>query len=344
MGYTKSAIVTTTLVRNSLPVWKAYMTEIHNELIAAGLVQTGDTGQLDISAVGALPADGTYAGYRMYLLDDAISASGYAIYIKLEFGCNMEAQTAANVGQTQFPFIRVTIGAKTDGAGGIVAQDGSTAISPPIQFLYPQNTIIGTAGGIGGTPPTVVNMYICNNEDRGFFGFVFAANGRGGTGSTGSQFNACSLALLIQRTLDGDGTPTNEGFTVYHNNLGVSSVGNSSRWPSVAAINAHKNKSVGFVYGANSSQSSLDVNPRPGGLDATPISGQIQTGPCYTYHKELRLNPNMVTYRTQDMYEGMQFQIETAPEVVANFIALGPGTGMFPDVYGQQNSFAMLFE
>lgn len=343
MSYTKVAVVSTTLSRNNLTVWKNYMTEIHNELIASGLVQTGDTGQLDISAVGSLPADATYAGYRMYQLDDPITLAGHAIYIKLEFGCGQEGTTASNVNQTQFPFIRVTIGATTDGAGGVFAQDGVTAINPAIQFICPQNIVIGTAGTITGTPPAVSNMYICRNDDRGFYGFVFAANGRGATGATNNQFNGASLCLLIQRTLDSAGAPTTEGFTVYHNMIG-SAAASGVRWPAVAATAPWKSKTIGFTYTATSTQFSLDANPRPGGLDATPISGQIQTGPCYTYHKELRLNPNMVTYRSADMFEGTQFEVETSPGISSNFIALGPGSGIFADAYGQQISFAMLFE
>lgn len=343
MSYTKVAIVSTVLSRNNLTVWKAYMTEIHNELIASGLVQTGDTGQLDISAVGSLPADAAYAGYRMYLLDDPISLAGHAIYIKLEFGCGQEGTSPSNANQTQFPFIRVTLGAKTDGAGAVFAQDGVTAISPALQFICPQNVVIGSAGSISGTPPAVVNMYICRNDDRGFYGFVFAANGRGGTGSTTVQYNASSLCLLIQRTLDSAGAPTTEGFTVYHNMIG-SAAASSVRWPSVSSIAPYKTKTLGFSYINASTQFTLDANVRPGGVDATPISGQIQTGPCYTYHKELRLNPNMVTYRTQDMFEGTQFEVETSPGISANFIALGPGSGIFPDAYGQQTSYAMLFE
>jgi len=346
MGYTKAALGTTPAIRNDLAGWKAHLLELHSELVAAGFVQTGDTGQLDISGVATLPANTTYAGYRIYEVDDDLAAAGYRIVFRLDFGVNFESLYGGNQNPNCIR-VRTTVGTKTDGVGTILSQNGSTAITPAITWGNPQSYIDG------GSQTTIVNVvannYICVNPDKGFFGIVFSCNGRGSSGS-GTQygsFNGSTFTMMIQRSLDADGEPSNEGFTVY-----APSLDKYAEWPPVVRFpfettryDPNLNRTYGYNYSDTTSISTQYAQVRAGGQDAPPISGDIQTSPCYQYvDGRLKFNPNMVTYRTQDLTEGTRFQIETSPGVVSTFIALGPGSGMRPDSFGQMNSFAMLFE
>lgn len=86
--------------------WRSEMTSIHNAIIAVGLVQTADTGQINLStAVRA--AVSTPVGYEIFAFNDALQAT-YPVYIKVEYGMG----TSSN-----YPGIWITVGNSTDGAG-----------------------------------------------------------------------------------------------------------------------------------------------------------------------------------------------------------------------------------
>lgn len=340
MGYTNRNIVASTLETGQTPSaanWRAHFLELHDAIIASGWVQSGDTGQLDIAAVLSTPAKDTYPGFRIYEIDDDLSAVGYKIYMKLEFGSYSEV-TETNFHNGATPSIKLSFGMTTDGAGGLLSQTGG-ALAPVATYRNPQSAS-GSGNSASFVRPTSY-QYCCKNDARGFFGLVFYCNGRGKFGNATYQYNASSLSVFVQRTLDESGAPSNEGFTIYTTN----SVTGSSRWPSSFSANNTLNSTVGFSYGNNVIHKTLYGQVRPGGIDAAPDSGEVQVGPCYSYSDaKLKFNPNLVTYRSLDLTEGTQFLVEVAPGDVRNFIALGPGTGMNPDVHGNQNSFAMLFE
>ena len=89
MGYTKKWAPPTIPLRDNLTAWKTLFNDVHDNLIAAGLVQTSTSGQLDINGVTTLPADGSFAGFIEYAFDDALQSEA-PIIIKLEFGCGQE--------------------------------------------------------------------------------------------------------------------------------------------------------------------------------------------------------------------------------------------------------------
>ena len=323
----------------ALSIWKAHFLELHNELIASGWVQTSDTGQLDISAVATTPAKDVYVGYRMYEINDDLSADGYKIYMKLEFGSYSEsASTSYHPGYTCS--VKTSFGMKTDGTGGLLSQ-ASTTLTPATVIRHPQS--VSGVSNISTFIRPNSYVYTCKNNDKGFFGIVFYCNGRGqfGPAIPGNWYNAATLAVFVQRSLDDSGVPNADGFTVYM----PAGITGSSRWPSNFQANSTLNSTIGYSYANNAIVTTLHGQVRPSGIDGGPVGGNVQVGPCYTYcDSQLKFNPNLVTVRSLDLGEGAQFQIEVAPGDVRNFIMLGPGTGMNPDTLGNQNSFAMLYE
>lgn len=341
MGYTSREIVANALDggnTTSIESWRAHYLELHDLLLASGWIQTADTGQLDIAAVAAMPGKDVYVGYRMYEIDDDLSAAGYKIYMKLEFGGYSEtATTSYHTGSTGN--IKTSFGMKTDGAGGLLSQ--SMAPLTPVPLVRHPASTTSTYNGISFTRPTLSYSYCCKNDDLGFFGLMFACNQRGWGSNGDSRYNASSLSIFLQRTLDDSGAPTGEGFTVYV----PRTVASNSRWPLTMVSSTAHNITCGYSYSSNTIQSTFYSSPRPAGLDGEPISGRIQIGPTYSYvDASPKFNPNLVTYRTADITEGSQFEVEVAPGDFRNFIALGPGTGQCPDQFGPQNSFAMLYE
>lgn len=90
--------------------FRDWVQKMHDLFAAIDLVQTSDTGQIDIpSASPTLTNSGIY-GYEMYRFDDELQSTN-PIFVKVEYG--------SRVGSAHGPYMRFTVGTGTDGAGTI---------------------------------------------------------------------------------------------------------------------------------------------------------------------------------------------------------------------------------
>ena len=93
---------------------KRLFTELNDALIAVGLTQTADTGQLtSFDAVETAATASTVYGYRIYKITDELSIDS-PIYLKLTFRVYF-----SNGGSTHFPDVDIAAGSGTDGAGNL---------------------------------------------------------------------------------------------------------------------------------------------------------------------------------------------------------------------------------
>lgn len=97
--------------------FRALFKELSDELKAAGLVQTTDTGQINWATVN-LPALNTMAGYEIFRFSDLLQATA-PVFIKIEYGMGSTSRS---------PGMYVTVGSTTNGAGviGSTILNGST--------------------------------------------------------------------------------------------------------------------------------------------------------------------------------------------------------------------------
>lgn len=94
-----------------MPDFSRVCKELHDNLIAAGMVATSDTGQLDFANLATLPLIGPSSyGYRMYKLDDGIALP---VYLKLRF----MSGPSINSNNRQPWALGISIGIATNGAG-----------------------------------------------------------------------------------------------------------------------------------------------------------------------------------------------------------------------------------
>lgn len=167
--------------------FQAWTTELYNELVAAGLVQTSDTGQLNVPVSASVPGNNTAAGYWVFRFDDALQGSA-PIYLKIEVGL------ATN---NQRPGIWVTVGTGSNGSGTITG----TVVS--------RRAIVNSTENLASTS-TPYPTYI--NHEEGFFGFCFKI----GSASGGRAW------LFVCRTVDDLGAPTADGYAVFAQNVTAS--------------------------------------------------------------------------------------------------------------------------
>lgn len=97
--------------------------QIHDALIAAGMVQTSDTGQLNLTTAPTYVATSSYVyGYTVYRFNDSYQST-YPIYVRFEW------RNSANV-TSAVPSMLISVGESTDGAGAVTGRNAFTPSNP----------------------------------------------------------------------------------------------------------------------------------------------------------------------------------------------------------------------
>jgi hypothetical protein len=168
--------------------FRAWVTDFVSRLGEVGLVQTADTGQIDI-ATATLPATtNTAAGYQVWKFSDN------TIFLKFEYGT---AGTTDKIG------LFCTVGTGSDGAGTLTGTVSSR-----------RNASLNV--GLS-SPGTARLSFMSHSVADGFFGFnLYVSSG------TGEGSNA---TLIVARSADPNGTPNAQGVTVYWRDFNNNSIG-----------------------------------------------------------------------------------------------------------------------
>lgn len=159
--------------------FRAWVAEVIAKVIAAGLVQTSDTGQVNTATV-TRPGTNTNAGYAIFRFNDTQQGTA-PIFLRIDFGTG----TAVAI-----PRMQITVGPATNGAGTLTGTALTTA-----------RTITGT-GTISSTV-TSFQSYACHTE--GFFGIAWKMGPV--AGSTSTPY-AC---FLLSRSCSASGVPDARG-------------------------------------------------------------------------------------------------------------------------------------
>lgn len=135
---------------------------VHDALLAVGLTQTADTGQLDLTTEPAYVATTGYVyGYTIYQWTDAYQST-YPIYIRVQW--MNSSGTLTNI----IPYPYITVGTSTNGAGTI---NSAKTMSTP-------NSMTGSS--TAGTDTSARPNYICYYDGSLAIAFTPAANGNTG--------------------------------------------------------------------------------------------------------------------------------------------------------------------
>lgn len=159
--------------------FRAWAAGIHAQIIAMGLVQTTDTGQVDLSTVTKPTVANTFAGYRVYRFADSLQATK-PVFIKLEWGVAAAVTT---------PNMRLQVGVATNGAGTISGNNTSQITVTPVSAPSAGQTRESFCSGSTSALRLIAN-------------FDPALNGHG-------------MIVFAERTVDPDGTPNGSGVVVH---------------------------------------------------------------------------------------------------------------------------------
>lgn len=100
--------------------FRAWATKIHDALVAVGLVELNDTGEIDLSTVSTPASNSTYGGFEVFRFNDSQQGS-YPIFLKVEYGRGLAAAR---------PALRITAGTATNGSGTLTNPSAAVVLAP----------------------------------------------------------------------------------------------------------------------------------------------------------------------------------------------------------------------
>lgn len=284
---------------------KAWLQPFNDNLIAAGLVRADDTGQLDISAISAVPVAGAFLAPLIYRLADSRQISE-PVYIKFrpyvgQFGGS--TYTAMN--------LMVSIGTGTDGAGNI------TGLKVPEFNHYNSSSGSPRVWPIGET-----TSYAIHTEGR--FSICL---GIGAYTRSADSKKFCMLFLDVTRH------PSTAGFSVIKNNVAYYPQLDANASQVVAKLNA--------TDPANAFRQ--DMTPWVGGQEAATLNGATQMQRTYKLSPGVVADTSLALYWSAVVAPHSQFvlAIDGSPR---NYLAIG-SVGMFASTaVGDAVGLAMLWD
>lgn len=177
--------------------WGSY---IAARLAAVGLVQTGDTGQINWTTVLAPGAISTFMGYEIWRFNDSLQATA-PVFIKIEYGSS--TGVAAN------PGVRIQFGSGSNGTGGLTGNLSTT-------YLCSASAVAGacTVVGSGSTNRFCINYGFTTAGGYGmFFGFERSKD------AAGNDTTEAVLGVMNNTTVSGASTGQ-KFFPVWSTTLG----------------------------------------------------------------------------------------------------------------------------
>lgn len=220
--------------------YAAVAQELHDKLLAAGLIAAPDTGQMDFGALTGAIGNNQSLGFRIYQLNDG---NELPLFLKIEF------KTAGGEAATNAMYaLDLSIGFATNGSGALISGSGISRVGCGTSWT----------SRVGGTPDQV--SCVCVTE--GFIGVQWKERYFNANVSTGPSSNAADAPALasffVCRDTDDAGEPTSAGASLV-------TVGGDGKWssfsgsaPRVRHLSAsgfeHQTVNASFIVGADTTQ------------------------------------------------------------------------------------------
>ena len=104
----------------TLATFKGWAEAFHNALIAVGLVQTSDTGQISFASITTLPGASVLVGYGIYRFNDTMQATA-PLFVRVEYRTDVNSRGRLDL----------IVGSATDGAGNLTAFGSALSMVTP---------------------------------------------------------------------------------------------------------------------------------------------------------------------------------------------------------------------
>lgn len=241
--------------------YRTWVAEIIAQLIAVGLTQTADTGQVDTATV-TRPAINTVNAYAIFRFNDVLHATN-PIFIRIDFGTGSAATT---------PGMRVSVGRGTNGAGTLTGL---------------VTTRVGCNAATTALASTAIayTSRFCYDATQGFLGFTWKLGAL--------NANACHGGFMIFRSVDSAGAPTADATIVIANGA-TDANGATGNAASMQVISHTAN----LVYNTAPFPTTSWTNGPPCALTNTLVGSDVQVFPVWQYTPRLGIT-NQLTVALQ---------------------------------------------
>lgn len=252
-----TATTNTVVEHSSDATFRTWVAEVIAQLLAVGLTQTADTGQINTATV-TRPGVATAGGYAIFRFNDT-AHSTTPIFIKLEFG------TGSAVTE---PAMWITVGQSTNGAGTI----NSAAITTRVEVTF--NGVIASPG----VTPYVSRF--CYNTTQGVLWMAWKIGG------SASNLTTSIGGFSIVRSTDSSGAVTTDAVQLITNQ--PSTAVGAAASPGYAQIISNLT-GLGYALGATGS----NWGPHPYAITSTLYSANAQCFPVFQYTPVIGINASM---------------------------------------------------
>lgn len=282
---------------DSVAAFKQWIQSMHNNILAAGLVQAADTGQLDIASISSVPAAGGYAGYLIYGFNDSLSGVK-PVFIKLR----------PYVGQMGGPSylagnVAVTVGFSTDGAGAMTGVNTG-------EFNFYDNV----SGAVRQFTNGGTTSHAIHSEGR----FAIAL----GIHCYYNTYNPFTMLYLdVTRTLDAAGLPTADGVVVTRN--GVAYYQFTTKGP-------NELRPAKVLLSTAMGTWNQTLTPFVGGQYASTAGGNTLIQRTYRLAPSLEPDPSMTLYWGSSVTAGDEYDV-AVDGISRHYKALGTNSGLVAD-------------
>lgn len=284
-----TATTNTTVEHSSDATFRTWVAEVIAQLLAVGLTQTADTGQINTSTV-TRPGTATAAGYAIFRFNDT-AHSTTPVFIKLEFG------TGSAVTE---PAMWITVGQSTNGAGTI----NSAAITTRVEVTY--------NGVIASTVTPYVSRF-CYNATQGVLWMAWKI------GAAGSNLNTSLGGFSIVRSTDSSGGVTTDAVQLITNRPDTA-VGTAAS-PGYAQVISNLT-GLGYALGTGGS----NWGPHPYGLTSTLYSSNAQAFPVFQYTPIIGINASMALCLQSEVGMNSTVTVALVGATTHTFIQTGGAT------------------
>lgn len=307
----KTIWVANTCSHGSLEDLKDWVIKFQQNIEIAGLVQTSDSGQIDISERTSLLGAGQDYGYLIYRFNDS-EKNENPIFIKFTLYVGQFGGSTYTIAT-----MAVEIGSSTNGAGTIIGSKIS-------RFNYYNSGAGSIREFISSTPSFAIHS-------EGRFAIALGVGSYKNTLSNGRFF--CGLYLDIQRFKSTDGV---SAYKVIANS--------EAYYPSTPSANEAMVVKKTTLGGAFSLPWDRSLTPYIGRTDAQSIDGYQIVQRTYYEAPCLTVDPCLVMYANGVITNGDIFTA-AVDGIERKYIALGSKTGMDSDMKNYMKiSFGMLWD
>lgn len=285
-----TATVNTVISHAATANFRTWAAEVIAQLLAVGLTQTADTGQINTATVNK-PAINTSAGYAIFRFNDTAQGSS-PIFMRIEFGTGSA---------TTNPQMWITVGSGTNGAGTING------------LALDRVSVTGDVAPVSTATPYVSRF--CYNAAQGFLGMAWKLNGAAANVNLGGFF--------IFRSTDSAGAPTTDAALLITNSTSTGgSTGNAGYMQVISYVNATAYNAAAVPAWPLSSWGYV-----PFGVTATFFGSNSQVFPVFQYTPVLGISASTAMALLAEVGMGSTVTLALIGVTTHTFIQVGGAFG-----------------